>query len=360
MRKVIKLAAITSGLSLSLMANSALAGDCRYGSGGPNCAPAIVAHPAPAPSIDPSHIYAQGPMSNLRTVQFLGTPSVNITRIHGAHGGPAITDSPSGFTGGCTPESTHYCGQTSAAPAPAPVIAPPAPMVVAPAPVIAPPAPQVTERVVAIGGGYDPSKFIPRTYGSNELTPGIAHIPTSIVDRSHANATAVLNGGMTQPQPVVSGGTVPHPSMMSGGYSTASTVTMPPTMSRTITMPPTRSGNVVGMVSNTVTMPPQGNVYPGSMAGDGTYYEKVSGPTMMGGMQATQVICKRQAPRLQVQSPVIGLPTPVPTGVVESCQSVPMPMAPAPVMSGTQRYGTSAPQRVTVPSSRYSSSRYGH
>lgn len=361
MRKVIKVSAVLGGLSLSLISSSALAGNCGYGVTGPNCAPSVVTHPAPSLNVDPMHVYANGPMGHLRTVQYLGTPSVNITRVHGTHNAPMLSDAPSGFTGGCTPESTQYCRQS--APTAMPQIAQPVvqqPYIATPAPQIV--APQPTERIVAIGGGYDPSKFIPRTYGSNELTPGIAHIPTSIVDRSHANATAVLNGGMTQPQPIVSGGTVPHPSMMTG--SVARSVTMPPTMSRSITMPPTRSysgGNVIGSVSNMVPMAPQTNVYPGSMNSNGTYYEKVSGPTTMGGMQATQVICARQAPQVRVQSPIIGVPSPVPTPVPSVCQSVPVgPMAP----SG--RYGgampSQQPMQMNPGGSRGfgGSTRYGH
>ncbi len=357
MRSMFKKAAILGGLSVSLLSTSAFAGGCVPGPAGPVCAPNVIAHQGGGSSIDPMHVFAQRPMGHLRSVQYLGTPSVNITRVHGLAGGPALSDAPSGFTGGCTPESTQYCGAASAAPMSAPVVAPPAPImaapimaqaapiIAAPAPMIAAPAPQVTERVVAIGGGYDPSKFTPRTYGSNELTPGIAHIPTSIIDRSHSNATAVLNGGMTQPQPIVSGGTVPMPTM---------------------------SSNVIGSVSNTMTMAPQTNVYPGSMAADGTYYEKVSGPTMIGSMQATQVICKRQAPQVSVQSPIVGVPTPVPTPV---CESVPAPMpiagpiappmaapiaAPAPLPfyapASSGRYGSG------LPGSRFGSgaTRYGH
>lgn len=356
-----KKAAILGGLSVSLISTSALAGGCVPGPAGPICAPNVIAHPSSGSAMDPMHVFAERPMGHLRSVQYLGTPSVNITRVHGLAGAPALSDAPSNFTGGCMPESTHYCGANAApAPAPmpmitapAPVIAAPAPMIASRAPMIAAPAPQVTERVVAVGGGYDPSKFIPRTYGSNELTPGIAHIPTSTVDRSHANATAVLNSGMTQPQPIASGGVVPMPSMTSSYSAT-----------------PVMSGNVIGSVSNTMSMAPQTNVYPGSMAGDGTYYEKVSGPTMMGGMQATQVICKRQAPRMNVQSPVIGVPTPVPTPVCATVPAGPVaaPMAPAmmapppppvpmyaPASSG--RYGSSLSS-----GSRFGtgSTRYGH
>lgn len=349
-----KKAAVLGGLSVSLLSTSAFAGGCVPGPAGPICAPNVVAHPTSAPSIDPMHVYADRPMGHLRSIQYLGTPSVNITRVHGIVGAPALSDAPSGFTGGCTPESTHYCGAHAPSPAPVPVIAPPAP-----APVFAAPAPQVTERVVAIGSGYDPSKFIPRTYGSNELTPGIAHIPTSIVDRSHANATAVLNSGRTQPQPIVSGGMVPTPSMVASAPAvvSAGTIAPAPVMSA-----PAMPGNVIGMVTNTVTMAPDTNVYPGSMMGDGTYYEKVSGPTMLGSTQATQIICKRQAPRMNVQSPVIGVPTPVPTPVCEAVPAAPM-MAPAPAPvpmyapAASGRYGSS------VSGSRFGSSgtsRYGH
>lgn len=350
MRKVMKISAVLGGLSLSLISSSALAGNCGYGVTGPNCAPSVVAHPAPSLNADPMHVYANRPMGHLRSVQYLGTPSVNITRVHGMHNAPTLSDAPSGFTGGCTPESTQYCRQ--GAPAPMPQIAMPAPVA---QPFIAAPAPQIAqaqpaERIVAIGGGYDPSKFIPRTYGSNELTPGIAHIPTSIVDRSHANATAVLNSGMTQPQPIVSGGTVPHPSMI------ASAPNFAPSLATAMPMAP--RGNVIGTVTNVTALAPQTNVYPGTLNSNGTYYEKVSGPTTVGGMQATQVICARQAPQVRVQSPVIGVPQPIPTPVPSVCQSVPAgPMAP------TGRYGGAmpAPQAMQTNTRGFGgSTRYGH
>ncbi len=356
MRLMFKKAAILGGLSVSLLSTSAFAGGCVTGPTGPVCTPGVVTHQGSAPTMDPVHVFSQSPMGHLKTVQYLGTPSVNITRIHGLPNAPQLSDAPSGFTGGCMPESTGYCRERVApVSAPAPVMAPPAPVMAAPAPVIAPPAPQITERVVAIGGGYDPSKFIPRTYGSNELTPGIAHIPTSIVDRSVENAMAVLNTGKTQPQPIASGGIVPTPSMVSSVKMSPPA----PVMSGNV-----MSGNVIGMVSNTVTMAPETNVYPGSMSADGTYYEKVSGPTMVGGMQATQVICRRQAPKVNVQSPVVGVPTPVPTPVCETvsapAMSLPAPMslqAPVPYHAPASggRYGSSYSY-----SSSSGSTRYGH
>ncbi len=347
MRHLLKTATILSGLTLTIGTTAALAGDCRY-NGAPNCQPQVVTHPGGTPSVDPMHVYSQAPMGHLRSVQFLGTPSVNITRVHGAGPSASLSDAPSAFTGGCTPESTHYCRQGAQQAMPAPM---PMPMVAAPAPVIAAPVAQPTERIVAIGGGYDPSKFIPRTYGSNELTPGIAHIPTSIVDRSHANATAVLNSGRTQPQPIASGGIVPHAGMINSGVSyRQAPIAAPAPMVGHMGAP--MGGTYMGSVTRSMQMAPDTNVYPGSMAGDGTYWEKVSGPTRVDGLPATQILCKRQAPRVNVQSPVIGVPTPVPTPIMtQNCIQQPMPQPmPQPMMHG----------RAPMPMAGYGSSRYGH
>ena len=331
MRKVMRTATAIGGLGLSLIASTALAGDCRYGPAGPDCTSSVITHKAPALSADPTHVYSQAPMGHLRSVQYLGSPSVNITRVHSQHNPVELSDRPHKFTEGCFPQSTHYCrqGAHQASVQPEVHIAPPAP--VAPplvhAPVAAPAAPVVTERVVHVGGGYDPSKFTPRTYGSNELTPGIAYIPTSIVNRSHEDAMAVLNSGKTQPQPVVSGGIVPHPSMVSPAPAP-------------------------------MTISPAPTVYPGSVSMDGSYYEKVSGATTIGGMQATQVICKRPAP--QPQPPTMNVPTPVYPSMPQGCETTnTMPMGHSePVLSG--RYGALAGGPEPIQSSRFSSSRYGH
>lgn len=335
MRQLLKTTAIIGGLTLSLGSTAALAGNCGFGASGPNCQPSVVTHPGGAPTIDPMHVYSTRPMGHLRSVKYLGTPSVNITRIHGQRSSVGLSDAPSAFTSGCNPESTQYCRQGGAqAPMPAPMmpqampymgppmapmIAQPAPMIAQPAPYIVQPAPMATERVVHVGGGYDPSKFIPRTYGSNELTPGIAHVPTSIVDRSYDNAMAVLNGGMAQPQAYASGGMVPQ---MPQSYS---------------------NSNYMSSASQSVPMAPQGNVYPGSVSSDGSYYEQVSGPTTMGGLQATQVICKRAAPQVQVpttrinvQRPIMAVPVPVPTPMAPTCFNA---GTGAPVVS-SGRYGS--------------------
>jgi len=334
MRHLLKTAAILGGLSVSLVGVSAQAGECGYGKAGPGCNTMVVVHPGVAPSVDPMHVYSTAPMGHLRSVQYLNTPSVNVMRVHTMGATAQLSDAPSRFTGDCMPESTQYCRQMPAA---APVKGPVAmPMMQPSAPMIAPPAPIVRQQTVHVGGGYDASKFAPRTYGSTAMVPGIAHIPTSIVDRSHANAHAVLNSGMTRPQPFASGGMVPHPSMM-GGQSVSSTVVAhgsiaPVASSQSMSMSHMSGGHMMGTVNRTVTMAPETNVYPGSMSGDGSYYEKVSGPTMMGGAQATQVICKRQAPQVNVQHPVVGVPTPTCVAPMHSLSAMPQ-------LAGGSRYG---------------------
>ncbi len=338
MRHILKTAAVISGLSLTIGSVTAYAGNCGGTVRGPECQTQVVVHPGVAPSMDPMHVYSSQPMGHLRTVEYLGTPSVNITRVHGMGPTAGLTDAPTGFTDGCLTESTNYCRQGGMQPQAMPMMAP------MPAPVIAQPAPisQPVERVVHVGGGYDPSKFIPRTYGSLEPVPGIAHVPTSIVDRSHANAQAVLNSGRTQPQALASGGIAPHPSMMAGGsmHGTMSGMGMTG-MGQSAMVNPMMSGSMmpqqIGMQSEIRTMAPQGNVYPGGeMSGNGTYWEKVSGPTMMGNTMATQIICKRQAEQVRVERPVYGVPVPVPTAV-PMCERAPMPMA-MPHLAGG-RYG---------------------
>jgi len=80
---------------------------------------------------------------------------------------------------------------------------------------------------------------------------------------------------------------------------------------------------------------PMAGSYGSSVGHDGTYWEKVSGPTSFGNTVATSVICKRKLPT-QVVNPVIGVPTPVPVPVQQGCETVKVPGG---------RYGQSAPGR---------------
>ena len=92
--------------------------------------------------------------------------------------------------------------------------------------------------------------------------------------------------------------------------------------------------------------------YGSNVAADGTYWEKVSGPTAFGDTVASTVICKRKLQTRTVR-PVVGVPVPVrvPVTVPQSCQTVGhqgLRHAPhGPVAVPTGRYGPSAPGRWT-------------
>jgi len=209
-----------------------------------------------------------------------------------------------------------------------------------PAPVVAAPAPQPLRTW--IGGGYDPSKFIPRQYGENTFTPGIAHIPTSIVDRSPERADQVLNSGRTVPQaPAGYGGVAPrtptyHIAQNAGpnaqfiqGPIVAGPVLSGPVFGQGVAALPTSnfaagphvpvqfnpaygqaSFSQASLGQPTAPVVAQNGTFASNVGADGTYWEKTSGLTTFGSTVATQVICKRKLPT-QVVNPVIGVPTPV-------------------------------------------------
>ena len=333
--------ALLGALSAAVMAAPAFAGgNCNSG----NCAGTVQVMPSYAPDFGPMTIRTENPMGHLRSVNFQRSPNVTITRIHGMAPTAGLSDAPSGFTGGCHPTSTTYCRQDAGRPVQ--ISAP------APAPVVQAPAQPVTVRV---GGGYDPSKFAPRTYGDASLVPGIAYLPTSKVIRDPAAAQEVLDSGKTRPQDVVvpGTGTAPHMGMvrqqpsyggqMQGNYVSGPIMSGPapfmggpqmraPGLMNTqgLRLVPPRMGPSFGQPGAPVLQrsgPMAGN-YGSAVAGDGTYWEKTSGPTAFGNTIATQVICKRQLPR-QVIHPVIGVPTPVPVPVQRGCQPAPQrPAAP--------------------------------
>lgn len=233
-----------------MLGTTALAGGCGGSFYGQNCAPSVVVRDS-RPVFDPVNVVINQPMGHLRSVHYSRSPNVSITRIHSLDQGPNLMDTPSGFTGGCHATSTRYCSgerRAIAAPTPAPVV--------------------------------DNSRFQPRQYGDATFVPGIAHVPTSYVDRSVENAQAALNSGRAVPQSRTLGGTAPNPSMV---RNTGPRVTM----------------------------------YQNPVASQGSW-EQVSGPTMIGGMMATKVMCKR-ATQTQVVRPIIGVPVPVPV----DCAGVP-------------------------------------
>jgi len=328
--KVLTLAAVSS-LSLLASAAPALAGGCM--SGGPSCDMGVKVMPSAPAQFGPMTVQTAHPMGHLRHVEFQRAPHVSITRVHGMMPTADLSDAPSGFTKGCHPTSTQYCRTDVGTPvsvdmAPAPIVAAP---YAAPAPVIAQPLRSYT------GQGYDPSKFAPRQYGDASFVPGIAHVPTSYVDRSPSNAQAVLDapavGGVTLPgtysQRVTLPGTMsPSMGMGSVGYSAPAMgrVTLPGTMAPSMAMgsvgysapmmpaPMPAPMMPAPMMGGQATAPvlTQNGTYASNVSADGTYWEKTSGPTMFGNTMATQVICKRKLPT-QVVRPVVNVPYPVPT-----------------------------------------------
>lgn len=276
---------------------------CSDLAGGPSsdCAPGVVVHGGTVPTVDPMVVNVGGPFGHLRSVNYSGTPSMNVTRIYGQGQMPHLSDSPSGFTGGCHPTTTSYCSANTQRPVQvelnAPVYSAPvhsAPVYNAPvysAPVVA--APTVT---------YD-SRYESRQYGSIEHVPGIAHIPTSIVDRSEANRDAILASGRTVTQPVVSA-----QSTYSSYQPSYSSYQSAPVMSAPVMQAPVMQAPVM-QAPVTRGIPASGPAYT-APAADGTYWEKVSGMTAFGDTVATQVICKKAMPR-RVVRPVVGVPVPV-------------------------------------------------
>lgn len=318
--------ALLGALTATVLAAPAFAGGhC----GGGNCATPVQVMPGYAPEFGPMTIRNENPLGHLRSVNFQRAPNVSIMRVHGMGPTADLADAPSGFTGGCHPTSTTYCRQDAGRP-------------VQVAPVQAP--------VIRTGGGYDPSKFAPRTYGDASLVPGIAYLPTSKVIRDPAAAQQVLDSGQTRPQDVVVPGRDIAPHMGMVAQRAPQVQYQPAYQSQQFRAPglmntqglflaPTRGGPSYGQPSAPVLQQsgPFAGSYGSSVAGDGSYWEKVSGPTAFGNTIATSVICKRQLPTRTI-NPVIGVPVPVPVPVQQGCQTVHAP-------SG--RYGQAAPSRWT-------------
>ncbi len=269
-----------------------------FGAPATTCNQQIIPISAPADRLVPINVYGQNPYGYLRTFNYKNTPNVNVMRLRSHTQAVRLNDAPGTFNNGCNPAKV-YC---TTPPARLP-IAPPAPQAM---PYIAPPAP--VQSRVTMSSGYNASAFAPRQYGSLDFVPGIAHVPTSTVDRSPITH---ING---IPQPIVRSITTaplapaafPMTSMASSSYSTSRSFVAN-------TMPTQRpNGNVLGnVVTNQYTYQPEGG---------GAYWERTSGPTIVDGLPATQILCRREAPRpdpvnVQVVSPVIGVPVPVPTPV---------------------------------------------
>ena len=323
-----------SGLGLlATSSTQAMAWGCGNGAPAAYCNTGTSVNAGQAPAFGPMTVNVSQPMGYLRTVDYQRAPNVSITRVHGMMDTAALSDFPSNFTQGCHPTSTTYCRQDMGTPVNVEFNSPQVPSAnfnasnlsvgnfnfaqpARMAPVMS--APQFTgSRIVAIGGGYDPSKFAPRVYGNNTFTPGIAHVPTSYVDRSPINAANALAGAGYGASGYSTGG------YSAGSYNLGGTAIMAsgnalaggPTYAQNLSLSPVAS-NPFPAGS------PVGNDNPTSpVDATGGYWEKVSGLTMFGSTVATSVVCRRQAPRPEqrlaprVVRPVVGVPVPVPTPV---------------------------------------------
>ena len=297
-----------SSLVFVLSAPSALAGNCGSFSG-PNCDAGVVYNNAGAAIVDPLHVNIAQPLSGARSVHIRTAPSVSITRLYGQqHALAGIKDAPSGFAGvnSCTPTTTQYCRQPVSAVAARPVQIQAAPQFIA-APVVAAPivAAPIVQQSVRVGSGYNPAAFAPRQYGEDVFTPGIAHVPTSYVDRSPHTAERLLQSGTTR---------------------TASHRTFNPVQAAPIAAPVAHSFASHSTVTSHVASPVTAHVPTGKTTpvdANGGYWEEVSGPTLFGDTLATRVVCRRQAPVQQVEvqtqqvytqvvRPVVHVPTPYP------------------------------------------------
>jgi len=354
--------ALLGALSAALMAAPAFAGGtCNSG----NCGVPVHVLPSAPAQFGPMTIQNQNPLGHLSTINFQRAPHVSITRVHGLAPTAGLSDAPSGFTGGCHPSSTTYCRQGGNHAIPAPVLSAPAPVFSAPvfsAPVVSAPV-LSAPRPIQTGGGYDASKFTPRTYGDASFVPGVAYLPTSRVVRDPAAAQQVLDTGRAVAQPVVvpGTGTAPNPALFgqSGGFAQSGVFAQSGfgqsglSQSQGLFLAPTRQGPSFGQPGVPLLQQsgPFAGAYGSSVAPDGTYWEKVSGPTAFGDTVATSVICKRRVETRAVR-PVVGVPVPVrvPVAVPQGCQTAGhqglghAPHANSAVVPNT-RYGQSAQSR---------------
>ena len=189
---------------IGVSVSPALAGPCG---GGVACDLGTVSQPALPADFGPVTVSNHTPYDYFDSVQFQRAPHVSITRVHGLPPTVGLSDAPVGFTKGCNPSSTVYCRQgnkTTATSTLSPSTYRPIGTPVTAAPILRQPVvnhpvvqrPVQSSRVVAVGRGFDASKFTPRVYGDPyTITPGIAHVPTSIVDRNPYRAQAVLDAG---------------------------------------------------------------------------------------------------------------------------------------------------------------------
>lgn len=110
--------AAMGGALFALAGQSAIAGpQC----GPVGCAPDIYVEQVVQPRAETVVVSSSSPYDYLRSVEYRDAPAVNVERVYGQDYGVALSDAPSGFSQGCTPHSTMYCGQHQPSPLPQPM-----------------------------------------------------------------------------------------------------------------------------------------------------------------------------------------------------------------------------------------------
>lgn len=324
-----------------------------------NCGGGTTIFRASPADYDDTLVSIRPPMDHLRNVDFRRSPHVSITRIHAQEPNVALDDFPSQFGGICNPESTTYCraGEGSV---PAPfepgVIATPPGLGAVPGaipgtgprlPGALPPVPHRSGPVAGPAPQAGASRFAPRQYGSLDFVPGIAHVPSSWVDRDPGRAQTALNasgrGGQAPgpqtglsriadntPGPLMPVGQIPNGHMIANPVIVAPAgapqgpVMQAPMVQAHLAQAPIPQGPVMqgpimqvppfahmpgGQAGAPVQVAP--GIYGSTVGADNTYWEQMStGPTFAGDTLITDVICKRAVPT-EVVHPVVGVPVPV-------------------------------------------------
>lgn len=262
----------------------------------------------------PSRPVHQGPVTvqhrtafdHYKSIQFQQAPHVSILRVHGRPQTVGLSDAPSGFTGGCSPSSTRYCrseaDQTDhvidvPSPTPHPVPAPqPLPLpkpypVPKPSPIVRPvplprPIPAPCQPVHGPCGPQGVHPFAMSGASATTSTPSVVTIPAPMTSSMSSQTVPSV------PPHMVSGSVIAAPLPTGSGY--------PQLAGGPVLSGPTLSSGPIASGTGASRY----GIQP-----DGTYWEKVSGPTTVGGLTATEILCKRQVPG-HGTSPVCRTPAP--------------------------------------------------
>lgn len=258
-----------SGAVVSVQSASAgHAADC-----GPNgdCAMSVKVLPSPAPIYGPMTIENRTPFDRRHSIQFQRAPHVSILRVHGLAPSAELSDGPSGFTDGCHPSSTKYCRVHNNDP------------------LLTGPMPQPWQQSVQRSGQQSGAQTQPRPTPPQILQP--LPILTPPPHQRPIHRPVPLHVQRPAPQHVQRPTPMPAPRPMPAPARPQ----LGPVPIRAFTTPP------VPQAQGTIVSP---------VGIDGSYWEKVSGPTLVGGLTATEVLCKRQLPA--PPNPVYGVPQPMP------------------------------------------------